>query len=230
MSEFLIELHMHTSEVSPCGKVSAREGIRLYKSLGYDAVVITDHFLSNYFDSLKRLSWREQVDHYLSGYRMAADEGEKLGLKVFLGLEFCVPGTNDDILVYGLDEQFLYDREDLCRLDSGSFAKKAQNQNLLLVQAHPFRTYISRVYDEIIEGMEVHNGNPRHESNNSKAMAYAIQNNLIAVSGSDFHQPQDAGTGGTYLSEMPGNSQELVSYLREQKNPKLVKEKAPLIK
>lgn len=39
------EMHMHTSEVSPCSKRSAIEGIKDYKEVGYDGVVITDHLL-----------------------------------------------------------------------------------------------------------------------------------------------------------------------------------------
>lgn len=41
-----IELHMHTSEVSSCGKVPAAEMVRLYKEMGYDAITVTDHLIA----------------------------------------------------------------------------------------------------------------------------------------------------------------------------------------
>ena len=48
----LTEMHFHTSEISVCGRVPAAEGVRAYKEKGYDALVVTDHFHSDYFDSL----------------------------------------------------------------------------------------------------------------------------------------------------------------------------------
>ena len=40
----LIELHLHTSESSPCGRVPAKKGMTMYREAGYDGVVVTDHF------------------------------------------------------------------------------------------------------------------------------------------------------------------------------------------
>ena len=57
----LTEMHFHTSEISVCGRVPAAEGVRAYKKKGYDALVVTDHFHSDYFDSLpEELSWAER--------------------------------------------------------------------------------------------------------------------------------------------------------------------------
>ena len=41
-----LDLHVHTSEVSGCGKVPAAEMVRLYHEAGYDAIVITDHLIA----------------------------------------------------------------------------------------------------------------------------------------------------------------------------------------
>ena len=40
----LLDTHVHTSQVSPCGKVPAEEMIELYKEAGYGGVIITDHY------------------------------------------------------------------------------------------------------------------------------------------------------------------------------------------
>lgn len=224
MKEYIFETHMHTSEVSPCGKVPARDGIRLYHDLGYDGVCITDHFYSGFFEKLDGLTWEQKIDRYLEGYRIAKDEGEKLGIKVILGMEYCFPGTNDDILVYGFDEKFLYEHENLYLLKEDELKKVADKSNLLLIQAHPFRKMISKTYDDIVEGFEIYNGNPRHNSMNDVAESHAKAHNGIMISGSDFHQVQDAGMGGIYLPRIPHDSFDFARIIREVKNPRVIRD------
>ncbi|MCX7772791.1 MAG: PHP domain-containing protein [Clostridia bacterium] len=223
MKEYLLELHYHTAEVSPCGRVPAREGIRLYKDMGYDAVCITDHFYQGFFDKFIHCTWFEKIDAYLDGYRKAKHEGEKIGLKVLLGMEYCFPGTTDDILVYGIDESFLCQHEDLHLKNEAEFKEIAQKNDLLLIQAHPFRKKISKVYDDLVEGYEVFNGNPRHDSQNERVEAFAQESGKIMVSGSDFHQLPDAGTGGLYLPECPQSSKELAALLKKIRTPRLIR-------
>ena len=221
MRGFLIETHMHTQETSPCGKVPARQGIRIYKELGYDGVCITDHFFSQFFEHLGPIPWREKIDIYLEGYRQAKDEGQKTGLQVILGMEFTLPGTNDDILIYGFDENFLYENENMHLLNKDELKELARKNNLLLIQAHPFRKMISRRYDDTVDGYEGFNGHPRHESMNDKAYEHALKFGGIIISGTDFHREGEAGTGGIYLPVLPGNSYEFAGILRQIKTPEL---------
>ena len=46
---FKTETHLHTSEVSRCGQVSAAEMIELYKEAGYSTVFVSDHFKPHTF-------------------------------------------------------------------------------------------------------------------------------------------------------------------------------------
>ena len=39
-----IDLHVHTSEISRCGLMTAEETIRRYRDAGYGAIVIANHF------------------------------------------------------------------------------------------------------------------------------------------------------------------------------------------
>ncbi len=222
MDAYKTELHFHTAEVSPCGRFPASWGIRLYKKLGYHTVVITDHFSKRYFEKLGSLSWEQKVDCFLKGYRNARREGDKRGVRVILGMEYDLPDTRDDILVYGFDEAFLYANENLFLLEADALRRKAEENHLLLIQAHPFRKNITRVHDELVEGLEVFNGNPRHDSNNPKALAYASERHWIAVSGSDFHRREDAGTGGVYLPSIPKDSLELAELLRSVLTPERI--------
>jgi len=53
----------------------------------------------------------------------------------------------------------------------------------------------------LIDGVEIYNGNPRHNSSNHLALEYARKNGLKMLSGSDFHQVQDAARGGIIVDE-----------------------------
>ncbi|NMA66701.1 MAG: PHP domain-containing protein [Clostridiaceae bacterium] len=223
MKKFLVETHMHTQETSYCGKVPARQGVRIYKELGYDAVCITDHFYIHFFEDLGSMPWEEKIDIFLEGYRIAKDEGEKLGVKVILGMEYTFQGTNDDILVYGFDESLLYNHENLHLANEDELKEIADKRNLVLIQAHPFRKMITRTYDELVNGYEGFNGNPRHNSMNDKAYRHALEFGGIMISGSDFHQVQDAGNGGVYLPVLPDNSIEFADILRKIRTPEMVR-------
>lgn len=39
-----IEMHVHTSEGSPCARVEAKNIVKAYSEAGYDAVIITNHY------------------------------------------------------------------------------------------------------------------------------------------------------------------------------------------
>ena len=39
-----VELHFHTDESSRCGKVPAKDGVRMYIEQGYAGLAVTDHF------------------------------------------------------------------------------------------------------------------------------------------------------------------------------------------
>ena len=55
---------------------------------------------------------------------------------------------------------------------------------------------------ELIDGIEVFNGNPRHDSRNETAKHWAERFGLLSTSGSDFHWREDLARGGI-LTETP---------------------------
>ena len=103
-----IDLHVHSCEISPCGKVPAREMMRMYKENGYDLVVLTDHLFPGLNTLPQDGSYAEKAEKWLEGYRTAKDEGDKIGLKVLLGGEarLCSYGS-EDFLVFGRETQGL---------------------------------------------------------------------------------------------------------------------------
>lgn len=225
MNQYKIDMHVHTGRVSPCGKVSATEIVNLYKQSGYNGIVITDHFYDGYFDSLGCASWECKVDDFLSGYMEAFKEGNRIGLNVILGMELRFTGSANDYLVYGINEAFLKENPEFFNLSLTDFNKLIENNNIIIYQAHPFRAGLTTADPSLIDGVEVLNGNPRHNSNNHRAYEFALENNLRMISGSDFHQIQDLARGGIVVSENISSSEELAGLLKEGRIVELLGEK-----
>ena len=47
-----------------------------------------------------------------------------------------------------------------------------------------------------VDGLEVHNSNPRHDDHEEITMAQALEHNLYQTGGSDAHRLDDYGLGG----------------------------------
>lgn len=200
--EYLYETHFHTERVSPCGHVPAGEAVGAYRQKGYAGIIVTDH----YYEGVLRqagegCSPQEQVDWWLSGYQQARQEGERQGLQVMLGMELRFAGGPEDYLVYGLCEEFLRQNPRLYAMTPASFSRLARENGLYFGQAHPFRKGLSRCAPELIDGVEVFNGNLRHDSHDADALAFARDHGLLETSGSDFHEWEDLARGGMVSSE-----------------------------
>ncbi|MFW6006764.1 MAG: PHP domain-containing protein [Bacillota bacterium] len=220
MELFKYDIHVHTDEVSPCGKIEAEKMVKLYKKAGYAGVVITDHFRSRFFTDINTgISHEEKVDRYLLGYRKAKKLGDKMGIKIFWGLEITFPENSNDYLVYGINEEILNKYRNITEIGLAEFYKlmKKINEDILIFQAHPFRTGTTIMDPELLDGIEIYNGNPRHDSRNELALKFAQRHGLRKISGSDFHQLEDLGQGGIILPEKPETEADLVQMLKKEK-------------
>lgn len=212
---FKIDTHVHTSEVSACAHLSADETVRLYKEAGYSAIIITDHYCPEFFDALKDMPWDKKIEAYLKGYENAKEAGERYSLKVYLGMEIRFREVFNDYLVYGFDKDFLLGYENAFEAGLVKYKKYCKDNGVLLIQAHPYRAYITPVDFSHLDGMEVYNLNPRHQSFNTKAVAEAKNHaGWVATSGSDCHEVQDVGLGGIVAKFLPEDEVELANLLR----------------
>ena len=193
------EIHAHTAEVSSCGKVPARDVAALCHAAGYEGLVITDHYIEEYFAALGAMPWREKASFFLSGYRNAKAFGDEHGMTVLAGLELRFRGSANDYLVYGLTEQEFIEYPELYLHTPASFHELARAHGWLFTQAHPFRKGIVPADPAFLEGVEVYNANPRHDSRNHLAKAFAAQHGLLPLGGSDLHQLGDEGRGGIVM-------------------------------
>ena len=198
---YLFETHLHTSEVSPCARVPAAEMVRLYQEAGYSGILVTDHLYQPILDSFGCADWHAAMDRYLLGYRLAKEAGEKAGLNVLLGAELLPDGGANEYLLFGLTEDFLYRNEGICQYDLVRIRNVCTEAGILIYQAHPYRPDMTRAVPGFLDGVEVYNACPRHDSRNELALAYAQNNHLGMSSGSDAHRPEDVGRGGLRTKE-----------------------------
>ena len=196
------ETHLHTAEVSGCAHVSAKEMVKAYAEAGYTTVFITDHYKKRYFELLGDIPWEEKIEKYLSGYMLAREEGEKLGIHVLFAIELTFKDGWNDYLVYGITPDFLRTHPRLHESSIEEFYSFAKSFGFLVIQAHPFRNNECFPTPEYVDGFEIYNSNPRHKDYSEKTETLVKENNLLYTAGSDAHQDEDIGLSGV-LSDFP---------------------------
>ena len=208
------ETHAHTGEISPCGVVKAADVAETYIREGYAGVVITNHFSRYGFTYVKDAPWEEAVEWFYHGYEQVKEAaGDRL--TVLFGAEINLNGDPNDYLVYGVTKEFLLDHPDLLDWRIEKLSDVCREQGFLLVQAHPFRNGMRFVAPERLDGVEVFNGNMRHDSRNFLVAQWAQRYGLIATSGSDFHQMEDTARGGVFTGRDIKTMEDFIAALRE---------------
>ena len=103
------------------------------------------------------------------------------------------------------------------RMGIAAFAPLAREAGALLVQAHPYRKKCTPAFACYLDGVEVLNLNPRHDSRNDRAEEYAALHGLLRTGGSDCHRSEDIAAGGILAEELPEDTAGFVRLLRSGK-------------
>lgn len=215
MKGYLFDTHIHTKEASSCSRVWAEDIVKRYKKLGYNGLIITDHFSASQFKRHGK-TYEEQVQTYLSGYR-TAKKFEDENFHIILGMELRFLENDNDYLVYGFDEDFVINN-DLTQYETPEdFRPVVEANDLIIFQAHPFRIGMTVVDPELLDGVEVYNGHGDHNSSNDIAYKWAQKYSLRMLSGSDFHGNTSMQPGGVYFEEYLTDSKQVAKALREGK-------------
>ena len=211
-----IDLHVHTSEISRCGLMTAEETIRRYRDAGYGAIVIANHF--NPWTA-RGLAEQGRLDSdftscYFRTVRMAKEIGKTYGVIVFPGMEMNFENDRNDYLVYGMPESAVKDVDSMFQMGFPEFSKLAAAENALIYQAHPFRNGMTVTDPSLLFGIEVMNCNPRHDGRNDIAEQWALRHHLHQIGGSDCHRVEDVGTAGIITDRPVENLEDLIQILR----------------
>jgi len=209
-----IEMHAHTSPVSPCSHISPEEMVKTYSALRYDAVVISNHFIKFLVEGYTK---EEAIDRYLKDYEDTCKAAEKCGLKVLLAAEVRFDENSNDYLIYGVDRSILETVYDYFPKGLAAFREEVGLERSVFLQAHPFRDGMERVDAALLDGIEVFNVHPGHNSRIGQAAKYAKDNNFkIKTAGTDYHHPNmnHEGLSAVRTRILPKDSFELAEILK----------------
>ncbi len=218
------ETHLHTCQGSRCGVSTGREHARYYHDLGYQGIIITDHFLGGNTAIDRSKPWKEQMKQFCSGYEDALDEGIRLGLDVFFGWEQTFEG--DDYLIYGLSPQWLMEHPESARWNRREQLAEVHRYGGCVVQAHPFRQcgYLHQILLGLthVDAVEVFNAGNLPVCD-ACAIRYALENHLMMTSGSDNHCSRPEQTFmGIAVDEPFQSVQDYVRLILERKPVQLL--------
>ena len=209
--KFKTEMHCHTQESSlRCGKIPTKDVVEAYINADYSTLVLTNHFGAKHETDKGN---NHDIEIFLKSYEIAKDAA-KGRINIILGMEINLSENKNDYLIYGITEDFIYKNPHMYKLRIEDFSAFIHENGLLIYQAHPFRNHMTVVYPAFLDGIEVYNAHPRHDSRNSISKAWAELYDIKTISGSDTHQPPDLARGGILTETEITNSDELLDVLK----------------
>ena len=210
---FKTELHCHTLPVSGCSHIYGPEMVQLYKALGVDTIVLTNHY---YPEVAKHFAKEEAAARYVQAFRELKECAEAEGMAAIFGMEIRFAENINDYLVYGLSESDVLDLFDYLSGDLERFHKDYKNEDTLIFQAHPFRDGMELADPKYLDGVEAFNMYPRANSRVALARAYAQQRGMPIIGGSDCHVQGHEGCCLLRTRQRIETSEQLVAALKSR--------------
>ena len=211
---YLTELHCHTAPVSRCSHAWVRDAVQDYLNAGVHTLTITNHLYPKAWDVTRP---REEAARWLADYEEACRLAEGTELNVLLGAELRFSNCINDYLLYGVEPS---DIEQILPLLTGTieeFYPKIKSDRRLLLQAHPFRKDMVLAPTDAVDGIEVFNLHPNHNSAIGIAARYARENGMYISGGSDYHEVRrDAALCLIRTKERLQSSFDIVRVLRSR--------------
>ncbi len=217
--KFKTELHAHTAPVSVCADITIEETIEKYVQEGYTTLVLTDHLNVQTFDhpTIHRYTgsedWDERVDYYMTAIARAREVAAGR-IHVLQASEIAPNRLYTDYLVYGLGEDFYRAHPNIMGYKTKELCEAVHEWGGLIYQAHPFRNTMMITDPRLLDGVEVWNAHPHHDSRNDFARLWAERYGLRMISGSDMHHPWQTAGGGILTDHPITTMDELTEVLR----------------
>lgn len=200
------DMHCHTREGSPDGKVSLLDNISELKAKGYNGMLITDH------NSYKAYRYYQSL------------EDKPTDFTVLCGIEYDTLDAGHILVIMpsGIQPKIMEQRG----LPVGLLIDIVHLYGGILGPAHPcgekflsiFNTHIGKLLKEKLikkfDFIEVFNA-CEDDSSNDNARALAEQYALPVFGGSDSHKEDCIGLGHTLLEKNVANETELIEYIKQ---------------
>ena len=214
-NSFLYDTHVHTIETSPCGKLYAADTVEWYASHGYTGLVITDHLHKQFLETVGTdHGWDAVVEQYTAGYKAAVRKANEIGFTVIFGAEMRFSDNDNDYLVYGIDEQWLKEHPFIICQSAKDFFRQYQNE-VLIIQAHPFRDGNEIIFEDSVHGIEMINTNQRHNNYPDRALGLCRRHpEYYRQAGSDTHRAEDRCRAGIITHQKIHDSFEYADLIR----------------
>ena len=214
---FLYETHMHTCQGSACGRATGKEQARVYRDAGYTGIIITDHFFGGNTAVNRELPWAERVNLFWRGYEDAKEEGDRIGLDVFFGLEQNI--HFDEYLIYGLTKEYMMAHPEMEHWNRHQQLEEVHRAGGCVIQAHPFRMrdYMDRIRLGRLycDGIEVANAG-NHPMDDARAKLYGDEFGFVMTAGSDNHCGLNWPLYGVELEKRLTSIEDYVKIIKEK--------------
>lgn len=202
-----LDMHCHTKEGSPDGKVELLENISILKQKGYQGMLLADHNSYKAYRYYKKLKNKPDDFVVLKGIEYDTINAGHM-------LVIMPTGVNLPILeLRGLPLLLLIE---IVHFYGGILGPAHPYGERFLSVCSTMRSKLNSVIYRKFDFVEGYNACEDADSN-MRAMALAKKYNLPCFGGSDSHKEDCAGFGYTILQENISNETELINYIRAKK-------------
>ncbi len=202
-----LDMHCHTKEGSPDGKLELLENISILKEKGYQGMLITDHNSYKAYRYYKKLADKPDDFVVLKGIEYdTIDAGHML----------IIMPTGAKLPILELRGLPLWLLIEIVHLNGGIIGPAHPCGEKFLSIKNTLRGKLSEGIYRKFDFIEGYNACEDADSN-MRAMALAEHFGLPCFGGSDSHKPDCAGFGYTVLQEDITSETELIDYIRSKK-------------
>ncbi len=203
-----LDMHCHTKEGSPDGKLALLENIALLKEKGYQGMLITDHNSYKAYRYYKKLADKPDDFVVLKGIEYdTIDAGHMI----------IIMPTGAKLPILELRGLPLWLLIEIVHLYGGILGPAHPCGEKFLSIKNTLRGKLSEAIYRKFDFIEGYNACEDADSN-MRAMALAGRFGLPCFGGSDSHKPDCAGLGYTILQEDITTETELIAYIRASKS------------
>ena len=215
-----IDMHTHCLPVSICAHHFPEIIPEMFISKGIGAIVLTNHCYPVHCNRLSE-DLREQAKIYVETFNKLKAKGEEVGLKVFFGVEIKLiqEPNKPEFLLYGISTQDFIESYPLYNYTQKQLFEYCNDKNIIIVQAHPYRTEQGYAPADMryVHGIEVFNPHFRFDARFNDSLYLAEQNNKLKTAGSDFHTEKQVGLAGMIVPDYINDQFELRDFLKNGK-------------